>query len=438
MRSRRSSRRQEEREIDDTRVFRKSDVRKPRVRWQGILGVGLAALLLFGAGALVGFLRSLSQPPPGLIPVELLETYEGRINILVLGIDGGVNGRLTRPNVSTGRSDVLMLVSIDEVSKEAGVLWIPRDTRIYIPGSINDYDKAGHAHAYGGPELAVKAVQEFLKVDIHHYVRVDFEAFKKAVDVLGGVEIDVPPGMDYEDPDQDLFIHLKPGKQRLYGDEALQFVRFREYTNADIGRIEAQKRFIKALIDKAFSMSSLLKIPDLVKEVTPYFKTDLSDADVLYLANMARSIKPDNVSMGMVPGIPRDLSDGERVVSYWVADGSGTTKVVDELIRGLSREKNATVKIAIQNGCGVQGAADALATILQDQGFAVVSVGNASRYDYAQTQVIAGADSKEGQILVLNSLKRLCPGIKAYKADNIPEGADVLVIVGKDYRAPGS
>ncbi len=438
MKSRRSSRRQSEHEIDDTRVFRKSDVRKPRARWQRTLGVVLAALLLFGAGALVGFLRSISQPPHGLIPEEMLETYQGRINILVLGIDGGVNGRLNKPNVNTGRSDVLMLVSIDEVSKEAGVLWVPRDTRIYIPGSINDYDKAGHAHAYGGPELSVKAVQEFLKVDIHHYVRVDFEAFKKAVDVLGGVDIDVPPGMDYEDPDQDLFIHLKPGKQRLYGDEALQFVRFREPTNADIGRIEAQKRFIKALIDKAFSMSSVLKIPDLVKEITPYFRTDLSEADVLYLANIARSIKPDSVGMGVVPGIPKDLSDGDRVVSYWVADGSATTKMVDELIKGLSREKNATVKVAIQNGCGIQGAADALATILQDQGFTVVSVGNADRYDYAQTQVFAGADAKEGQILVFNSLKRFYPGAKAFRSDKIPEGADVLVIVGKDYRVSGS
>ncbi len=438
MRSRRSSRKRSESEIDKTKVFRKSDVKKPGIRWQSVLGVVLAVGLLFGAGALVAVLRSISVPPIGLIPDELLETYEGRINILILGIDAGVNGNTSKPRPGTGRSDVMMLASIDEITKEAGLLWIPRDTRVYIAGSINDYDKAGHAYAYGGPALSVQTMQEALKVDIHHYIRVDFEAFKKAVDILGGVTIDVPPGMTYEDPYQDLYIHLEEGRQVLNGEQALGFVRFRSYRDADIARIEAQKKFIAALMDKALSMSSILKVPEIIKEIKPYVKTDLTDADALYLANIARGIKSGNVSMGTIPGGPKDLTDGERTVSYWIPDSASTAKMVDELVRGISRDKNETVKVAIENGCGVRGAADALATVLQDLGFDVVSVGNASKSDYAATRVVADSNAKDKQVLVFNSVKRLSPEVKAYNSAKIPEGADVLVIVGKDYNMPGS
>lgn len=436
MKSRRSqtNHRPEPAGMDETRVFQASEVRRPRKRTARTVGFVILAILLFAVGAAAGFYRYISASSGDeLIPPEYLETYQGRINILVMGIDAGVNGQLLNPQADrTGtRSDVNMLVSFDPEIKEAGVVLIPRDTRVYIPEEVFGYEKMAHAHAYGGPSLAVKTVENFLDVPVHYYVRVDFEAFKKAVDTLGGVDFVIPEDMDYDDPFQDLHIHLKQGPATLDGEHALQLVRYRRYTNGDIGRIATQEAFLKAMLDKVVSLSGVIKIPELVQELSPYVKTDLSTEDILNLATMAAGMSTDDVKMGMVPGVDRYIDDGQGELSYWIADREATAGMVDELIRGISKERNATIRVAVQNGNGVVGSADKLATELRYQGFNVVSVGNASKQDYVETRIIASADKRSSQYLVLNCLKDLCPGAKSV-VDKVPAGADVLIIVGMD------
>ena len=407
-----------------------------RTSWPKAAALVVGVMLLFLAGAAFGFYRYATGPSKTLIPPQYVEVYEGRINILLLGIDAGVNGKLKNPLVDQNgtRSDVVILVSLDPETKEVGALWIPRDTRVYVPDVVFDYEKVTHAHAYGGPALAVKTVEGFLNVPIHHYARIDFEGFRKAVDLLGGVDIDVPHDMDYDDPYQNLHIPLKKGPQHLDGDQALGLVRFRDYRNGDIGRIQVQELFLKALIKKAVSLSGALKIPELIRTMTPYAKTDLATQDILNLANMALAVKPENVRMAIVPGSAQDINDGGQVLSYWVSDRVGTEELVNEIIRGMSREKNALVRVAIENGNGVSGAADALATVLRAEGFNVVSVGNASKQGYAETRVIAKTE-KAARWSVLRSLKTYCPQAKTYSG-NVPTGADVLIIVGRDFKLP--
>ena len=440
MRSRRASRRHRNVEtsgIEETRVFEASEVRRPRRSWVKVLGLAIIAAVLFFGGAALGFYHYAATPSPGLIPEGDEETYQGRINILALGIDSGVNGAPVNPqaNMTYTRSDVMILVSFDPETKDVGLLWIPRDTRVYIPDQSNQvygYEKAAHAHAYGGPALAVETVEGFLDVPIHYYVRVDFEAFKKAVDALNGVDFDVPQDMYYSDPYQNLLIDLKKGPQTLDGDKALQLVRFRQYNNGDIGRIQVQEMFLKALLEKAVSISGVLKIPELVSTLSPYVKTDLSTDGILKLANMAREVPyTDNVKMASVPGIDKNIDDGQGELSYWLADREATDKLVEELIRGISKERNATISVAIQYGNGNTGSADALATFLHSQGFNVVSVGAANRQDYAETRIIAGEGKRSSQYSVLNSVVEHCKGAKSF-IGSVPTGADVLIIVGKD------
>jgi len=129
--------------MDETRVFKASEVRKPRKRIVRFIGFVVLAVLLFALGAAAGFYRYLLASGREIIPPEYIETYQGRINILVMGIDAGVSGHTSNPQADlTGtRSDVNMLVSFDPEIKEAGVLAIPRDTRVYIPEEVFRYEK---------------------------------------------------------------------------------------------------------------------------------------------------------------------------------------------------------------------------------------------------------------------------------------------------------
>jgi LCP family protein required for cell wall assembly len=417
--------------MDETRVFQRSDMPRPQGRWPRILGYALLALVLFSAGLIFGFYQQVTAPSE--LEMELGKDLTGRINVLVLGVDAGVNGQ--RTNEWT-RSDVNMVVSVDPITKDAAVVSIPRDTRVFIPGKIAAYSKMGHAHAYGGPALAIETVEQFLDIEIDYYVRVDFEAFKQAVDALGGVDMDIPVEGEYSDPAQNLYIKLEKGPAHLDGEKALELVRYRGYGNADIGRIEMQDLFLRALAKKASSLSNVLKIPSLYQRLEPYFRTDLTLQEVAKLGEIGRGIDPDSVKMAMVPGTDRYLEENGMEISYWVPDGAGTEKMVNDLIKGMSRERNAAVKIAIENGNGIPGAADALATILRDLGFQVVSVGNANKQDYEDTRVVARGSDEIPQALALRGVRKICPSAKAYNGSSIPEGADVLIIVGKDYKRP--
>ena len=447
MRSRRASRKRasvEAEGIEETKVFRRSDVSRPKRRWPKMLGLVVLALALVSGGLVYGFYRYTAIPSPTLIPEGDQPDYEGRINILVLGIDGGVDGKLQYEDITGTRSDVMILASFDPATKDAGLMWIPRDTRVFIPEAevpgtglvkIDDYQKIGHAHAYGGPELALATVEQWLGVTIHHYVRFDFEGFKAAVDALGGVDVDVPQDMEYKDEYQNLDINLKKGMQPLNGDQALEMVRFRRYTSGDIGRIETQWIFLKALLKKASGLSGVLKIPDLVNAVSPYVKTDLSTQDILSLANMALGVKPENVRYGTIPGKDENIDDrdGNGSLSYWVADRQKTIDMVNTLVKGISKEQNATIRVAIENGNGVTGAADAVATFLLDEGFNVVSVGSSQKQDYAETRVISSVEMRSAQWAVIRSVRATCPSAKTFSG-KAPSGVDVLIIVGKDFK----
>ena len=424
-------------EIDETRIYNRPEItsRARKRSWSKLAGMIILGVTLFLGGmgyGMYSYLKGYSRGYPPSSGISTIDESDPRMNILVLGIDGGVDGKLLRNSKTGTRSDVMMVVSVEPNSKTIGVLSIPRDTRLYIP-KVNDLEKAAHAHAYGGPELVVQTLEEFLKVDIHRYVRVDFEGFKKIVDRLGGVYVDVPEDMDYEDPYQNLYIHLKEGPQPLDGDKSLQFVRYREYVDGDISRIRAQKLFLNALAEKLLSISTVPKIPQLVSDIMPYVVTDLTNEDITFLASVGLGMKLDNVEMETLPGDHGYIGD----ISYWLVDSEKAAQMVDKVIRGVDRAENSNVKVAVQNGCGVSGAADYIASILRGYGFNVVSVGNADRFDYDETKILAPKGKQDIQTEILKSVKMAAGQAKAYTSDEIPEETDVVVIIGKDFRMSG-
>ena len=163
-----------------------------------------------------------------------------------------------------GRSDTLMVATLDPKKDQAALMSVPRDTRVKIKG--HGWDKINAAYAYGsakgGPEagekLAQRTVEDFLGVNMDHYVVVNIQAFQKIIDAIGGIDIDVEKRMYYEDPwddDGGLIIDLQPGMQHMDGKTAVTYVRYRD-EEGDIGRIKRQQKFMKACMDKVTSSRS--------------------------------------------------------------------------------------------------------------------------------------------------------------------------------------
>ena len=145
------------------------------------------------------------------------------------------------------RTDLILLCQTNRKDNKVSVLQIPRDTRVENRRS----DRKINSAYYSGFEVLAKEIQQVTGVKPEHYVMVSFEAFRDIVNAAGGVAIDVPMDMDYEDPVQDLKIHLKKGKQRLNGERAEMYMRFRSgYTKGDVDRLSAQQELYQALSKK--------------------------------------------------------------------------------------------------------------------------------------------------------------------------------------------
>ena len=219
-----------------------------------------------------------------------------RINIMLMGVDERKD--------DVGRSDTLMVASVDSNEDTVSLLSIPRDTRVQI--KRHGYDKINAAYAYGGEKLSQNTLESFLGIDINHYVIVSTDSFAKMIDAIGGVDIDVEQRMFYEDPWDDnggLVIDLKPGMQHMNGDTAITYVRYRD-EEGDAGRVRRQQKFMRACLDKLSSPTIVMKLPEIIKEARKAVRTDLSVTQMIELAQTLKAADESNEGLktGIVPG----------------------------------------------------------------------------------------------------------------------------------------
>ncbi len=193
-------------------------------------------------------------------------------NVLVLGTDeGGL------------RSDVIMIFSVNQKKNTINLVSIPRDTKVTVNGSSM---KINAALTVGGEKLTIQKVKDIAEIPIHDYVTFNFTAVEDIVDALGGVEFDVPQNMNYEDPEQNLYIHLKKGRQILDGKKAIQLLRFRSYAMADIQRNSVQQDFVKAIFSQKANMKYFTKIPEVYSIVNENIVSSMSLSDITKYASM--------------------------------------------------------------------------------------------------------------------------------------------------------
>lgn len=295
---------------------------KKRARFVFILFFILT--LLVGGGLWASGLLHEALYHVGLADVpEKPDAFKGRLNVLVMGMD-------TRKGESVARADTIMLCSVDTEKNIMSILSIPRDTRVKIPG--HGWEKINSATVFGGPSLAMKVVSDLLGIRVDNYVMTDYEGFKEIVDSLGGVTIDIKERMYHHDPEDGgiYTIDLKPGVQRLNGEKALQYVRFRGYALGDIGRAETQQKFLSALIKEVLQPSTVVKLPSLMVSTYKAVDTNLSLLNMKKLAVTASKMTNANLLTQTLPGKFLEV-DG---ASYWEHDPYLTGQVMAGIYEG--------------------------------------------------------------------------------------------------------
>jgi len=328
------------------RVQKKINNKKKRRRKIAVISV-LLVLVMIGV-SLAYFYSTMNDvfTPPrvqqGGDNVAIASEKPGRVNILLLGVDDRSSKNRNE------RTDTIIFVSIDSNLKKVVMVSIPRDTRVNIPG--HGWNKINSAHVFGGIDLTKQVVSELLGKPIDYYVLVNFEDFKKVIDTLGGVTIDVEKNMYHPDRKHPQYsINLRKGVQHLDGRTALMYVRFRSDALGDISRTQRQQKFLKAFAEQALQPGTILKLPQLVPQVLQMVETDMSAKDIMSLLAFSRDLSKDNIITQTIPGYFYNLNG----ISYWQADTEEAKKLVDLLFDGQveqniilgTKEENSGIKI---------------------------------------------------------------------------------------------
>lgn len=207
-------------------------------------------------------------------------------SVLILGADESD----TRTFQDNGRTDAMMVATFNLEEKSVKMLSIPRDSYVYI-AEKDRYSRINHAHAWGGVKSSIETVENLLDIDIHYYVKVNFNAFVEIVDALDGVEVDVPYAInEFNSKDEHNQIVLQPGLQKLNGEETLALARTRKMDN-DIERGKRQQEILKAMMKKALSVSSITKYADVIDVVGDNMTLNMSFGELTSFFNYATAGK---------------------------------------------------------------------------------------------------------------------------------------------------
>jgi len=360
---------------------------------------------------------SFGMPGENTFPADKRNLY-----VLVVGLD---NNWTEQDIVYTkgARTDTIMIANFNLDKKTVGLLSIPRDSRVYIPGYYED--KINAAYSLGGIELAKKTVTEVCKVPIDYYVVVRTQALPKLVDALGGVETYVEKDMDYDDNWGHLHIHLKEGWQTIDGDRAVQYSRFRKDEEGDLGRIRRQQQVMYAVKSKASRITGLNELKKLIQTVLENVDTNFSTTELIALANIYKHMNMNDVKMGTVP----TYGDDSTGVSYQIIDESQLQNSIDEYLMGKIPEPS----VEILNGSTEAGIAKKLEERLTSiGGFKITEVKNAERDDYETSQIIINSKKLDNQ-----SVAGIVALIGRPEILNNPSESsgtsDITIILGKDY-----
>jgi LCP family protein required for cell wall assembly len=260
--------------------------------------------------------------------------------VLVMGVDhnqaGGLSRRRALPAddaerqqaLFTGaRTDTMLLVRFGPARRTLSIVSLPRDSKVFYNNN-SQVGKLNGAFAMGGLQSAKSVVETSFGVPVDHVIVIHLEGIKTLIDTLGGLELTLPKALRYTDHADGLRIRLNEGTQRLNGDDAVAYLRFRNDALADIGRIRRQHYFLTSLKQRLMQPSTLLKVPELISRLRPYLLTDMDDGQLINLANVARTVPPSGIRVATLPG----KASSTEAVSYWIIEPYAAKQLLNRLM----------------------------------------------------------------------------------------------------------
>jgi LCP family protein required for cell wall assembly len=354
-------------------------------------------------------------------------TSNEKFSVLLVGLD-------TRPG-EPAHTDTLILVSVDPQNKVVGMLSIPRDLWVEIPGygqeRINAAYAIGEARSQGsGMQLLKATLARVLGVTVHYYAMVDYRGLVKVVDTIGGVTVDVNmPIKDDEFPTEDYGytrIYIPAGLQHMDGTMAMQYARSRHADN-DFGRSKRQQQILMAIRDQGVRLDLFPKLPTLISNLADTVRTDLNILQIGSLARLGLQIPKENVVQAAI--------DEHFTTPYTTPEGAAVLLPRMELIRPLVKvvtERPGLLKerasVQVQNGTDAQGLAARWAKSLQEAGFTVVGTAQAQQANDGPTYLLDFGDHP----LTVAALKEVLGNVRVEKPTEPSTGVDIIVLLGRD------
>jgi len=281
------------------------------------------------------------------------------INVLLMGVD-------EREDDKSQRTDTMILANINNEENRISLLSIPRDTKVYLPGYGNN--KINAANYYGGPEMAMQVVSDLTGVAVDYYVTTNFNGFKDIVDALGGVTVDVQENMNHTERAYggEYNINLQKGVQKLDGNQALMFARYRDYAQGDIARTQNQLKLLTAIGDEVMKPAVVTKLHKLVPSIYRNVDTNLGLNQLVSMAKAAKNLENLQMATQTLPG----WFLNEDGASYWYVDPQNAREVtialfedgkVVDIVKGAMGDETlgggSTQVAANQSAAGQQPAA---------------------------------------------------------------------------------
>lgn len=371
------------------------------------------------------------------------------IKILILGVSTDLDAELT---------DTIMVASYNPNTQKANLLSIPRDT---FTGKNTSTAKASQKlnciyNIYRDPQKTLDAVNNITGLDIEYYVLVRTEALIKLVDAIGEVEFNVPIDMNYDDPTQNLHIHLSKGLQMIDGNEAEQLLRFRhnnngtsypiEYGDNDFGRMRTQREFIEATLKQTLKPSNIFKIGQILDIANKNIETNIEFSLIKDYVPYAVEFSTENMQTATLPGTTPDYRQTNNVSIFVVnkkqakeliqnmfysqeeTDETGETNTIGNNTVSGTTSTSSKLKVEILNGSGDKTLLQEAKTLLTKAGYNVTKTGQTSTI--SKTIITNKKSATDEQ---LKDIKKTLGVGSITTSKSSTSLVDVTIVIGSDF-----